>query len=120
MSTPFVKRNPIWLARQDPEDPTLNPHYRRSIRYYRALYKAWPDWSDDEAIKALYKESASRREAGEDVNVDHLVPLIHPHVCGLHVPANLAIVSAAENLRKGNRWWPDSWNEQLELCFCEE
>jgi len=48
-------------------------------------------------------------------SVDHIVPLIHPFVCGLHVENNLRIIPLADNIRKSNNHWPDMWAEQQEL-----
>lgn len=30
MATPLSYGKPIWLARQDPDDPEVNPNYKRS------------------------------------------------------------------------------------------
>ena len=65
-------------------------------------------WADLAAIKAIYAEAAGRRNAkGEMVHVDHVIPLKHPLVCGLHVETNLQIVPALANWSKNNRHWPD-------------
>jgi 5-methylcytosine-specific restriction endonuclease McrA len=58
---------------------------------------ATPSWADRAAIDALYAE-ASRL----GLEVDHIVPLKHPCVCGLHVHWNLQLLARAENLRKSN------------------
>ena len=97
-------------------DPNLSPSYRRSVRYYRKLYTAWPDWcSEHPGFKEVYDEAKRRRKQGEDVHVDHIVPICSDIVCGLHVPWNLEVICAKKNMRKSNNYWPDMPNEQLEL-----
>jgi len=39
-------------------------------------------------------------------NVDHIIPLNNPFVCGLNVPENLKIIKDTENFSKGNRFIP--------------
>lgn len=63
-----------------------------------ARLSATPPWADRAAIRRLYAEA---RERG--LTVDHIVPLISDVVCGLHIPANLQMLTFSENSRKGNR-----------------
>lgn len=68
-------------------------------RYAKRLVTQCPPWADRSAIRAIY-----RRAAELGLTVDHVIPLQHPAVCGLHVPANLQLMAHRENSKKGNRW----------------
>lgn len=46
------------------------------------------------------------RVLGMQLSVDHIVPLNHPMVCGLHRPSNFEIIPLVENVRKSNHWPP--------------
>jgi len=58
---------------------------------------ATPSWVDRSALKEIYVKART-----EGLTVDHIVPLKHALVCGLHVPVNLQLLSHAENSRKTN------------------
>lgn len=60
-----------------------------------------PAWADVDKIKEIYKEAKLRRRLGEDVHVDHEIPLRGKRVSGLHVHTNLRVIPAHENLAKG-------------------
>lgn len=83
-------------------------HAAISARRRAAKLKATPNWLNAEQlneIKLLYLFVAARRNiTGLDLEVDHIVPLQGENVCGLHVPWNLQVLTAAENASKGNRF----------------
>lgn len=81
---------------------------RSELRRKRALKGAFVTWADRELIRQIYQESRRRTaETGVMWEVDHIVPLRHPLVCGLHSHTNLQIIPQSENRRKSNVIWPD-------------
>lgn len=75
----------------------------------RAIHKrAAVAWADRDRIREFYVEAKRlERELGIKHEVDHIVPLQSPIVCGLHVEHNLRVIPRFENIIKGNRVWPD-------------
>lgn len=90
------------------DDPEVRARYVAHNRGRRAkLAQQTPPWFESEraAIERLYIEAATlTEETGIPHHVDHIVPLNHPRVCGLHCRANLQVMSATRNLSKGNRF----------------
>lgn len=81
-----------------------NPDRSRAQTMKRLAKKALaiPAWADMGAIRDVYSEAAYMQ-----MEVDHIVPLQSKLVCGLHVWDNLQLLPKLENIRKGNRHWPD-------------
>lgn len=69
------------------------------------ILRASPEWVDWIAIRKIYAKSANHNRTHPDDKwqVDHIIPLNNPDVCGLHVVTNLRIIPILENQRKGNR-----------------
>jgi hypothetical protein len=69
--------------------------------------KRTPPWLTKEhihAMTALYNQAAwLTRITGVPWHVDHIVPLSGKNVSGLHIPNNLQVIPARENLKKGNK-----------------
>ena len=68
---------------------------------------ATPSWLTNEhkkEITEMYRSCLEiSKQTGAQHHVDHIVPLKGKEVCGLHVPWNLQILTATENLSKNNR-----------------
>ena len=65
--------------------------------------QAYPSWVDRTEIARIYEACPP------GYHVDHEIPLNHPLVCGLHVPANLKPIPARENLSKRNSFNPETY-----------
>ena len=82
---------------------------RRAARRARKRNAA-PNWltKDDRLeISKIYSLAKWMEEVtGESFHVDHLYPLASDFLCGLHIPSNLIVMSASDNLSKNNKWWP--------------
>lgn len=86
----------------------------RSMARHAQKRKACPAWANKFFIEEIYDLAALRTSVlGVRFDVDHIVPLVSPLVCGLHVESNLRIIPATENRRKGNKWWPDMPSQRI-------
>ena len=116
----YEKNRQTMLAKAKEQCPEARRAYRkawkrRNMEYTRANAHAWkrrtreasPPWltpTHKAEIAAIYAEARGlTKTTGDKYVVDHVVPLRHPDVCGLHVPWNLQIMSHEENCQKGNR-----------------
>lgn len=103
MST-WRKKNPDKVAAQLKKWQLNNlPRCRASNALrHAAKLRAVTAWTEKELIRVVYQKA---KHLGFEV--DHIVPLQNAAVCGLHVWANLQLLSESENASKKNRHWPD-------------
>ena len=77
-------------------------------RRFASETKATPPWANIEVMQSIYDGAATlRRDSGGEWHVDHAIPVRSKRVCGLHCEFNLQIIPGKENMKKGNRTWPD-------------
>jgi hypothetical protein len=83
---------------------TANALSKRYKLKKRNATPAWLSEFDLLAMKCKYQVAAMLNKHGvEPWHVDHIVPIRGKDVCGLHVPWNLQVIPAKDNLSKGNR-----------------
>lgn len=73
-------------------------HLKRRLAIINASYKF--NYGDQEELDII----EFYNNCPDGFHVDHIVPLQHPLVCGLHVLANLQYLSAKDNLSKSNKF----------------
>lgn len=87
-----------------------NPHkvaaYNAARRAAKTTAKVL--WASQRYIEAWY-EVARLETARKGVlcHVDHIIPLVHPLVCGLHCEDNMQVLTASDNCSKQNRFKTD-------------
>jgi len=70
--------------------------------------EATPKWANKFFMEEIYDLAMRRtKSTGFTWNVDHIVPVNSPKVCGLHCEFNLQVIPESQNKSKGNRYWPD-------------
>ena len=88
-------------------------YYEKNKAYYNAYSSLRTRLMQKAKIKSLtefellyideFYDLAKRR----NLEVDHIIPLKHKNVCGLHIPQNLQMLSRSENAKKGNKFDED-------------
>lgn len=79
----------------------------KSRKYQAAKLKRTPAWLTDVdlfEIECVYKYADALRRIGLDYHVDHEIPLQGKLVSGLHVPTNLQVIRAGDNVSKSNKY----------------
>jgi len=87
-----------------------NPGYNTSYANDHKAAKRTnvPFWAIPFFMQEAYRLARLRTKVtGFKWEVDHIVPLRSPMVCGLHCESNLRVIPKSQNCSKGNHIWPD-------------
>lgn len=91
------------LRRQE-NRPKMNA---KAAKERAAKLQATPSWLTKDHLTFMEVTYAMAKvltdATGVQHHVDHICPLTSEEVCGLHVPWNLRVIPAKDNLSKGNR-----------------
>ncbi len=96
------EQNRLW-KKNNPHKRNKHHAKRRAAKiqagtkYFRDLYK------DQVAVYYMFAKVLEKL-MGEPMHVDHVIPLQGKNVSGLHIPANLQILTATANMKKGNKY----------------
>lgn len=94
------KQNRQRCAERIREWRKANPGRHRASQARRRAQKKGSQAPRDLRVTAIYEIAAWLRSKGDDVHVDHIIPLSKG---GPHTYGNLQILTAQENLRKGSK-----------------
>jgi len=105
-SKAWHERNPDYL--KDHYKANKERYVAARARRRAAQESATPSWLtavDKAMIQEMYDVSEARYiQTGIKHHVDHIVPINGKNVAGMHVPWNLQVITAHENLSKGWRF----------------
>lgn len=79
----------------------------RLRKYQAGKIKRTPSWLteiDKFEMECIYKYAAALNGVGLNYHVDHIIPLQGKIVSGLHLPENLQVMQASENIKKQNKF----------------
>jgi hypothetical protein len=98
--------NPEKHAESQAKWAAANKHISMEVvrRRQAKKLKATPKWASREAMQAFYRMAVELTEMGVPHDVDHIIPLQHKLVCGLHCEANLQVLPRWSTPSKKGKW----------------
>ena len=107
--TNWAKENPDKIKAKESRYFKRHPGKKnaKTAKRRAAKLQATPNLLNKEQLKEIesfyIKAKEMEKETGIKYHVDHIIPLNGKTVSGLHVPWNLQILEASENIRKSNK-----------------
>lgn len=113
--------NPVNLEKKKESSRAWRARNKDKVCFYSSkrrsdIVNATPPWADMDIIKDFHKEAQYH-----NMEVDHIIPLTHPLVCGLHCEFNLQLLTKSENCSKNNSFEIQEHEvpEYLEFTYVE-
>jgi len=111
----YIKHNKLDVLKR--KHQRGKKHYQNNIYYYTVktakqralkLKHTFPQGVECKEMLEIYKKRAvlNTKYGKNKYSVDHIIPLKHKSVCGLHNINNLRIITTKENLKKSNKFIP--------------
>ena len=82
---------------------SLRSQYQESAR----LKPVTPSWASFEEMEKIFQIKLKKEKEGIVLEIDHIVPISSPYVCGLNTPDNMRLISKSLNRVKNNHYWND-------------
>jgi len=107
-----LKDNPEFRQKQAKKTRDWCKRNPEKVREFSAKKRAsklqripcWVTETQLEEISKFYKLAQKlSKETGIEHHVDHIIPLRGKYVSGFHVPCNMRIITAKENMEKSNK-----------------
>lgn len=111
------KRSQRYYSRNCGKIKTNSKIRIKRVRKQKAFYKNF-----ENEISEVYKQAELLNQNSETKYVvDHIIPLNHPTVCGLHYHENMRVIPESINCSKRNKWdgtsentnWEFGWRKTL-------
>ena len=100
----YYRNKNRWIKYREENRSKLNSI---QAKYRSSKLNATPKWLteyDWEMINWTYEAAKiAEKHYGTSFHVDHIVPFQGKDICGLHVPWNLQVITAHDNMSKGNK-----------------
>lgn len=100
------KNNRLWTKNNRKKKRLADKIYKRHRRVKRSKSMSkWLTKEHKQEIKDYYQVAQMLTEVTNiQYHVDHIIPIMHDKVCGLHVPWNLQILTEQDNRTKSNKF----------------